>query len=332
MTESNNQTKNYISQIDTQEKEIARDKIVSSMTIGMEKYLIEQEYIKIYPSLLTSITGACEQINTMFTLDFFGKLGFLTQSSQLRLEKASFYHEKVYCIINSFRAEPSIDTRHLCEFNLTELEQRGDLSNLMVSVENTIKSGVDYVLNKNEKELHILGRNTKELENFKIDRISYEDAIKLLNYSGYPELQFGMDLKHEHEMRLTQLLGAVFCTEYPEEIKFWNMKGSCKDPRVVMSADLLLPKSGESGGMACRETKRDILEQKLIKSDMYKLLTEIHGLGMEDFQWYLDFHDTNTILEHSGVGLGNQRICQWLMNFDAIQDTTMYPTYRGNLW
>ena len=57
------------------------------------------------------------------------------------------------------------------------------------------------VIKNNLQDLENYGQNTAALGNFRFPflRISYDEAITLLQRNGYPNLQWGDDLKAEHE-------------------------------------------------------------------------------------------------------------------------------------
>ncbi|HBR13290.1 MAG TPA: hypothetical protein DD697_01135, partial [Candidatus Komeilibacteria bacterium] len=79
------------------------------------------------------------------------------------------------------------------------------------------------------------------------------------------------------------------------------MKVSQKDPRVVLSADLILPYSGESTGSAVREHDFNKLNQRLLTSTMYRLHLE-RGGTYKDFQWYLKIIESQKTNPHAGYG------------------------------
>src|SRR3989338_2752619 len=96
---------------------------------------------------------------------------------------------------------------------------------LLKNIQGTIQSMVKKVLERNGNSLKkIYKRDIKKLEtavkkNFL--RINYEEAVELLNKHGYSKVQFGDDLKADHEARIVQLLNKkgeelpVFITKYP---------------------------------------------------------------------------------------------------------------------
>ncbi|HOB90268.1 MAG TPA: hypothetical protein PKG74_03000, partial [Candidatus Colwellbacteria bacterium] len=161
-------------------------------------------------------------------------------------------------------------------------------------------------------------------------RIDYEDALNLLRKNGFPGLQWGNDLKADHEATVVKIMNAkeneprpVFIMRYPKEIKFFNMKVSEKDPRVVLSADLIFPFAGEGVGSAVREPNGEKLEKRLLESNMFRLHKE-RGGTLDDFGWYLDLVKSKKTKPHAGYGLGNERLIQYILGSNDIRNCSTF--------
>jgi asparaginyl-tRNA synthetase len=303
---------------------------------GAMEYFMKNGFVNIMTPHITKATGSCENINTLFELDYFGQKSYLVQTGQLYLEGFIPHFKKVYCIGPSFRAEPAVDSRHLTEFPLLEIEfetgESGGLYELMGHIEGTICSMVSKVLKEGRKELDFLGIGTKHLESIKapFKKITYRQAIEMLNKNGY-RLKFGDDLKHDHEQTIVKLLGnaPVFISHYPQHIKFFNMRVNENDPTIVNSTDLILPCSGESVGAAEREHNFNNLIKRLEDSTMMKMLKEKGGT-MDDFQWYLDLIKKEPI-PHAGCGIGLNRVTQFVLGSSDIRVCTAFPMNKENL-
>jgi len=305
-------------------------KIESGLLKGARKYFEEHNFIEVVIPHLTKATGACENIATMFELDYFGKKGYLSQTAQLYLEVLTPFLEKVWCIGPSFRAEPRADERHLSEFTLIELEFAGDFKELLEHIEGAICSMINCVLNEREEELQLLNVNIERLRKVRepFEKITYTEAVGLLVEYG---VKWGDDLKSHHEKALVQMHGnmPLFVTHFPKAIKFFNMRENGENPAVVNSADLLLPISGEAVGAAEREYRYDKLYQRLINSTMFKQLVEKGG-SIEDFKWYLEFYKEQGAL-HSGCGIGLNRVTQFVLGIDDIRVTTAFPLNKESI-
>lgn len=116
----------------------------------------------------------------------------------------------------------------------------------------------------------------------------------------------------------------VFIMRYPKEIKFFNMKVSESDPRVVLSADCIFPYSGESVGSAVREHDGVKLLVRLLTSTMYKL-HEHRGGTYNDFSWYTEgMILSQKTLPHAGYGIGNERVIQFILGHDDIRKCSLF--------
>lgn len=306
---------------------------------------------------IVGITGACENVDTLFRLGNRLNLPlFFTQTGQLALEQALQFVHGVYTIIHSGRDEEEEDARHLRQFRLTEEEFDCTIAGmtretydeekmyeaLLTHIELATKTMVSAVVEENK---HVLTSRfsrdvgaLKEILARPYLRISYEDAVGLLQRSGFPDLMFGDDLGAEHESKIVELVNAgakgygktiadfspVFVMRYPKEIKFFNMKVSGRDERVVLSADCIFPYSGEAVGAAVREHDGVKLLVRLLTSTMYKL-HEQRGGKYEDFRWYTeDMILAKKTMPHAGYGIGNERVIQFVLGQQDIRSCSTF--------
>ena len=300
---------------------------------------------------IVGITGACENVDTLFkTQNRLDLPLFFTQTGQLSLEQALQSFPGVFTVIHSGRDEVKEDKRHLRQFRLTEEEfdcslatpkmtrstyNEGKMFDLLLAhVQSTIQSMIARILKDNKAILRkTYKRDTTELEHVSkanFLKISYEDAVIALQQNGYPQVTFGDDLKARHEAKIIDLLNAknkfqlpVFITHYPQEIKFFNMKVFTKDPRVVLSADLILPLAGEAVGSAVREHNYKKLNHRLITSTMFKLHTQ-RGGKYQDFAWYLDIIKNKRTNPHAGYGVGNERVLQYIFGETDVRNVSLF--------
>lgn len=297
---------------------------------------------------IVGITGACENIDTLFKVgNRCGSPLYISQTGQLSLEQSLQSFPGVFTVIHSGRDEETEDERHLRQFRLTEEEfdcrfahttrQNYDeekmFDTLLTHIQTAIQSMIKSVLKDNQKILKtVYGRNIKMLKQTATSnflKIDYTQAVKLLNQNDCPDLHFGDDLKAHHEAKIVSLLNKgetelpVFITRYPKEIKFFNMKVSQNDPRVVLSADLIFPYSGESTGSAVREHDYQKLKNRLLSSTMYRLHLQ-RGGTLKDFEWYLNIIKGGRTYPHAGYGIGNERVMQYLFATSDIRHVSLF--------
>ena len=320
--------------LSTDPKRMAVIKVWDAMFRGARKYVESEHFLAVHnmPHIV-GVTGACENTDTLFTIDWYdGKKMFLPQSNQLYIEMLTQKVEsgRVYGEIQSFRKELDADNRRLAQFSLFEIEHLGDLDELIGHLSNIVASAAKQVSQDCAKELALFGRKAEDLAALTFKRMTYADALELLKTEGFPELVWGDDLEAPHEGRLTELMGPMFVTHNPADIKFFNMRNNDEDPRVVNSTDLLLPLSGESAGAAEREFDGAKLRHKLETSSM--LAGHIRqGMKLEDFEWYMSFHEQNEVALHSGAGVGMARVAQFILGQTDIRDCVPFLINRDNV-
>lgn len=306
-------------------------KVEAALLRGAREYFDSANFTEIVVPHLTRATGACENVDTLFEVDFFGEKGYLAQTGQLYLEVLTSYHDRVWCYGPSFRAEPRADDRHLAEFILIELEFAGDFQELLSHMERVITAMVEEARESCDDELQMLGADTEALERVgpPFDKITYTEAVDELEEFG---VEWGDDLKDHHEARLLENHGSepLIVTHYPEEIKFFNMRRNRDNPEVVNSADLLLPDVGEAIGAAEREYEHGRLTERLLSSVMYEQLKKKGG-SLKDFEWYLDFYKNNEGRLHSGCGIGLNRVTRFVTGLDDVRAATTFPVNKKSI-
>lgn len=297
---------------------------------------------------IVGITGACENVDTLFKVQSRLSLPlFFTQTGQLALEQSLQSFPGAFTVIHSGRDEEEEDERHLRQFRLTEEEFDCTLAGmtrqnydeekmyeaLLEHIEYVVKAMVRRALSEYgailKKEYKRDITKLREALHHNFFRVSYDDALHILQQNGYPDVRFGDDLKAYHEALIVSHLNKgdqeipVFIMKYPKKIKFFNMKVSERDPRVVLSADLIFPYAGEGTGSAVREHDFQKLNQRLMGSTMYKLHLE-RGGTYEDFGWYLRIIKRKATNPHAGYGIGNERVLQYIFGARDIRHVSIF--------
>ena len=254
----------------------------------------------------------------MFEIDYHGDKGYLSQSGQLYNEATAAALGRIYCFGPTFRAEKSKTRRHLLEFWMIEAEAAFfDVDDNMKLQEDMVVYVIERVLERCRNELKLIERDISKLEAVKkpFPRISYTDAVALLNKAGEP-FEWGDDFGAPHETIIgNHFDSAVFVHRYPTAIKAFYMKPDPEDAKVVLGADLLAPEGyGEIIGGGQRIDDLALLEQRLAE----------HQLPREAFEWYLDLRRYGSV-PHSGFGLGIERTVAWICGLDHIRESIPFP-------
>jgi asparaginyl-tRNA synthetase len=264
---------------------------------------------------------------TDYTKDFFGKEANLTVSGQLSAEMFALALGDVYTFGPTFRAENSNTSRHVAEFWMVEPEMAFcDLKGNMAMAEDIIKFLTGFILESCRDDIELFAKfvdkqlmttlnNVTESE---FIRITYTSAVEILKQSGKTfeyDIAFGKDLQTEHERYLTETYfkKPVIVFDYPKTLKPFYMRLN-NDLKTVAAMDVLVPRIGEIIGGSQREERLDVLENRMDEMKMPK----------ENYWWYLDSRRFGSV-EHSGFGLGFERMLMFLTGIGNIRDVIPFP-------
>jgi len=343
-------------------------RIRSSISFAIHKYFKENGFVYINTPIVTGsdAEGAGEmfKVTTLdinnaelndnneidFSQDFFGKETNLTVSGQLEAENMAMGLGKVYTFGPTFRAENSNTSRHLAEFWMIEPEMAFyDLSDNMNLAEHFIKSVLDYIVKDCKEDLDFLNQrlinedkskpahernelNLLERLDFVINndfvRITYSEAYEILKNSKpnkkkkfkFPISEWGVDLQSEHERYLVEkhFKKPVIIFDYPAKIKAFYMRMN-EDGKTVKAMDILFPGIGEIVGGSQREERLDVLKSRIKELK----------IDEKELWWYLDLRKFGTV-EHSGFGLGLERLILFATGMTNIRDVIPFPRTPKN--
>ena len=292
-------------------------RIRSEVIKAIRDFLDSKGFVLVDAPILTP--SACEGTTTLFSLDYFdlGK-AYLSQSGQLYMESACMALGKVYCFGPAFRAEKSKTRRHLTEFWMVEPEMAyWDWQDNMNLQEELVSYVVQRVLEKRKRELEILERDTKPLENVipPFPRITYREAIEILKNNGL-NVEYGDDFGGDEETIISnQFDKPVFIHHYPAKIKPFYMQPDPENPDEVLNNDLLAPEGyGEIIGGSQRIHDLELLEEKIKE----------YNLPREAFEWYIDLRRYGSV-PHSGFGLGIERTVAWICGLKHVREAIPFP-------
>lgn len=156
-------------------------KIRHTVIDAIRRFFNDNGFILIDTPILMSMAGEDQQ--SLFEVDYFGSLMYLTQTGQLHLESAAMSFGKVYCFGPTFRAEKSKTRRHLTEFWMVEPEVAFiGLDGLLELAENFVSFIIAEVLEKNRNELKTLGTNIEALKKMTppFYKLTYNEAVGIL--------------------------------------------------------------------------------------------------------------------------------------------------------
>ena len=263
--------------------------------------------------------SAPEGTTQLFHVEYFDHDAYLSQSGQLYGEAGAMAYGKIFTFGPTFRAEESKGRRHMTEFWMMEPEMAWMHQDESLDLqERYLAYMVKQVLDRNEYELKILGRDPEKLRpttegNFV--RLPYDDAVKMLQDAGR-DFKWGDDFGAPDEGYISEQYDRpVFIVNYPTSIKPFYMKKNPDNPKEYLCADVIAPEGyGEIFGGSEREGNYEVLKQQILDA----------GLNLEDYQWYLDLRKFGGV-PHSGFGMGFERTIAWVCHLDHIREAIPFP-------
>jgi asparaginyl-tRNA synthetase len=263
--------------------------------------------------------AACEGTTTLFEVNYIDdQKAYLTQSGQLYVEATAAALGKVYTFGPTFRAEKSKTRRHLTEFWMLEPEASyAHLEDMVQLGEGLVSAVVQSVVKNRARELAMLERDVTKLEKITppFPRISYDDAIKVLQKAGNPA-KWGDDFGGDEETIISkEFEKPVVIHRYPTQMKAFYMATDPERPELSLSFDMIAPEGyGEIIGGGERLSSYETLVQRLRE----------HNLPEESFQWYLDLRRYGSV-PHAGFGLGLERTVAWICGTEHIREVIPFP-------
>jgi asparaginyl-tRNA synthetase len=262
-----------------------------------------------------------------FSQDFFGRPTNLTVSGQLEGELGAMALSSIYTFGPTFRAENSNTPRHVAEFWMIEPEMAFyDINDNMDLAEDFLQYLIRYTLEHCKDDLEFLNKMVDKelLERLRFvmdnpfERKTYTEAVDILMASGkkfeFP-VHWGLDLQSEHERYLVEqhFKRPVILTDYPRDIKAFYMKQN-EDGKTVRAMDVLFPQIGEIIGGSQREERLENLQDRMREMNIPE----------DELWWYLETRKFGTV-EHSGFGLGFDRLIMFITGMTNIRDVIPFP-------
>jgi asparaginyl-tRNA synthetase len=292
-------------------------RIRAEAELSARNYMDSQGYTLTDAPIFTP--AACEGTSTLFEVNYIDdQKAYLTQSGQLYVEATAAALGKVYTFGPTFRAEKSKTRRHLTEFWMLEPEASyAHLEDMVQLGEGLVSAVVQSVVKNRTRELETIQRDISKLEKIKppFPRVSYDDAIKVLQKAGNPA-KWGDDFGGDEETILSkEFEKPVVIHRYPAAMKAFYMATDEQRPDLSLSFDMIAPEGyGEIIGGGERLANYDTLVKRLRE----------HNLPEESFQWYLDLRRYGSV-PHAGFGLGLERTVAWICGTEHIREVIPFP-------
>jgi asparaginyl-tRNA synthetase len=320
-------------------------RIRHALAFAIHKYYNDKGFFYLHTPIITASdaegAGAMFKVTTLdlkntpeteegeidFNQDFFARPTNLTVSGQLEGELGALALSSIYTFGPTFRAENSNTPRHVAEFWMIEPEMAFyDIHDNMDLAEDFLKYLIRYTLDHCKDDLEFLNNMVDKglLERLKFVleqpfvRKTYTEAVEILKNADkkfeFP-VEWGLDLQSEHERYLVEqhFKCPVILTDYPRDIKAFYMKQN-DDGRTVRAMDVLFPQIGEIIGGSQREEELVKLQNRMKEMNIPE----------DELWWYLETRKFGTV-EHSGFGLGFERLIMFITGMSNIRDVIPFP-------
>jgi len=286
-------------------------KLRSQVLASIRETLIKRKFIEINTPKI--IGSASEGGADLFSLDYFGKQGYLAQSPQLYKEQMTIGLERVFEISQFYRAEKSHTGRHLSEFTSVDIEAAMmDYTDVMDVLESIVVDVFKNTAENSKTEQKEIGYEIK-VPNSPFERVTYIQALEELGGMDI-KLEFGEDLQDSHLRSLGEKHpGFFFLTDWPMKLKPFYIHEKDDDPTLSRSFDLqygYLELS--SGGRRLHDPEQ--LKTRLKEQNLDPTSFEEH---LKTFGWGMP--------PHSGWGLGLDRLMTVLIGIDNVREVVLYP-------
>jgi len=292
-------------------------RIEAAMIAGFRDHLGAQGFTEIHtPKILGAATEGGANV---FTVDYFGRPAFLSQSPQLYKQMAVGFFERVFEVGPVFRAEPHATTRHLASYVSLDAEFGfiEDHRTVMAMLTGTIAAMVEAARALPDA-LALAGAAVPDVP-ATIPAIAFPDAQELLLARHGLDCRGEPDLAPEHE----RLLGVwareehgadfLFVTGYPLAKRPFYTHPDPADPRYSNGFDLLF-----------RGLELVTGGQRLHRHADYLAALESRGMSPEPFADYLKVFRYG-MPKHGGFAIGIERFLMQLLGLPNVRLAAIFP-------
>jgi nondiscriminating aspartyl-tRNA synthetase len=295
-------------------------KVQMGVADSLRQYLKSNDFTEFHsPKLLAEATEGGAEV---FELDYFEKKATLAQSAQFYKQIMVGAYERVFEIGATYRAEPSMTTRHMSEFTTVDVEMGfiEDFQDVMDLLSGAVNTVAIHVWQEYEKELLAL-KAEKPILKDKFPEITLKELHELFLKETDEDLTSEKDPTPAEERFISEYSAknwgseAVYVTEFPaEHMKFYHHR-SDKNPEVADRADLIF-----RGVEIVTVTRREHRYEKLVE--------QLKSMGGDPnhpgFKYYLEAFKYG-LPSHGGFGLGLERLTQKIIGLNSVKEATLFP-------
>ena len=313
--------------LDNRFMDLRQDKVravfmLRSLTLqGIRNSMYNLGFVETHTSKIAE--AGAEGGATLFSVSYFDKKAYLTQSPQLYKQMLmSSTLDRVFEIGPAFRAEPSDTSRHLSEFTSFDFEMAyiSDYNDVMDALEKTIVETLKYVKEQGKPWLEILEKDI-EIPKQPFPRLSFDQVKDMLAAEG---IHITDDMGTEEEKALGRIMKekgyiAYFIKDYPSEGKPFYIMENPKDRSKSFAFDLdYYGEELASGGQ--REHRHNELVDRMKRK----------GLNPSSFEFYLRAFKYG-MPPHGGIGMGVDRLVAKMLGINNIREVVLFPRDQWRL-
>jgi nondiscriminating aspartyl-tRNA synthetase len=292
-------------------------RLYADLLAGYREYLQAREFVEIHTPKLSG--SATEGGANLFSLDYFGKPAYLTQSPQLYKQIMVGVFERVFEVGPAFRAEEHYTARHLNEYNSLDaemgfIESVNDVLDVLIGV---IEHMVVSMAERHPKDVQLLEMKMPAFGD--VPRITFREAQQIILD------RFGEDRFHEpdfspqderwvSEWALAEH-GSDFCfvTHFPTAKRAFYTMPDPAAPEYSFGFDLLFRGQELVSGA-----------QRVHRYEQLVEIMEGRGMSIEPFEGYLEAFKYG-LPPHGGFAIGSERLLMRLVGAENIRETTLFP-------
>lgn len=303
-------------------------KIRSQLLSEFRNYLLAVDFIEINTPKI--VKSGSESGSELFTVNYYDKLGYLSQSPQFYKQMViNSDFSRVFEIGPVFRAEKSVSGRHLAEFTGLDIEMTFEdnyieviifiyhlLQHMLLQTE--LKCSDELECLKTQYSFGILEIPDKPV------LISFTDGVELLQNNGFRQDKYD-DLNHANELELGIIVKKLYSSDlfilhgYPSSQRPFYTMPSNEDENYSYSFDIIFRGQEISSGAHRINNYSQLCESAVSRN-----------LNMESMKPYLDSFKYGSPL-HAGCGIGLDRLVSLITGVDNARMCTLFPRYHGRL-
>lgn len=293
----------------TSEEVKAAVQIKSEILFQFQKYLRDQNFVEILPTILSPITDPLNHKVFDSEISVYGESFHLTQSMIFHKQIAMHSFDRIFISSPNVRLEEPLKNelgKYLFEFLQVDLEMKNaKREDVMRLVERMIISTFKTIKTKMKKQLDFFGRNL-HIPVAPFERIKYYDALKKYG----PDFESILSKKKKEPFWLIDI--PIHEREFYDKLS--------DDGKTLLDMDLILPEGyGEvsSGGEREHELERIFMRM------------ELKGNSKEDFSHYIEMVEKFGLYPSAGCGIGIERLTRFVCGLPHVKYTRLFPKVPG---